>query len=392
MKIVQINTFSNGSTGKIMRNISESGLKNGICFYNFFARGNIYNQNTDIKFENKLSVFFHVFLARIGFNGHGSYFATKRLIKKIKNINPDIIHLHNVHGYYLNIKLLINYLKKEYKGKIIWTLHDCWTLTGHCAHFDYVKCNKWQHKCSKCPILHVYPKEIFDTTSKELMLKQKLFSNINNLTIVTPSKWLANIVSSSYMNNYKIKVINNGVDLNIFKKYGEQELLEVYRKYKLNPNDKIILGVANVWEKRKGLSDFIKLSKDILPKYKIIMVGTNNKIDKLLPKNILSIHRTDNQLELAKIYNISKVLFNPTYEDNYPTINLEALACQTPVITYNTGGSPECINSQNGAIVNFEEFKNNYAKISEKKYEFNNEKIDMNIMISEYLLLYKGGE
>ena len=339
--LVQINSVCSGSTGKIMCSIADEAKKKGYLTYNFFGRGKPKKSDRDIKFEGKLSFYFHILLARLGFNGHGSYFATKKLVRQLKKINPDIIHMHNIHGYYLNIKVLFKYLKKDYKGEIFWTLHDCWTFTGHCSHFSYVKCNKWMNQCFNCPQLSKYPKEIIDTTRKEYLLKKELFTQINNLTIITPSIWLANIVKKSFLKDYKIIVKNNTIDKSIFKKYSTEELEKTYKKYNIPTNKNIILGVANIWEERKGLNDFIELSKIISKDYKIILVGVDKKIAKIIPNDIIKIQRTDDQIDLAKLYNIALVLFNPTYEDNYPTVNLESVACGTPVITYDTGGSPE---------------------------------------------------
>lgn len=282
--IVQINSFSNGSTGNIMRCISEEGIKDGYNFYNFFGRGAVYNKNTDFKIEKKISIYFHGLIARFGFNGHGSYFVTKKLVKKIKKINPDVIHMHNVHGYYINLKVLFRYLKNEYKGKIVWTLHDCWTFTGHCSHFTYVNCSKWLQNCNECPQLNRYPKEIIDTTKMEYNLKKELFTGLNNLTIITPSIWLSKLVKQSFLKEYPVKVINNGIDLNIFKKYPKEELEKLYDKYNIPKNKKIILGVANIWEERKGLKDFIKLSKILDDSYEIVLVGIDNKAKKVIER------------------------------------------------------------------------------------------------------------
>ena len=260
MKLVQINSVCNGSTGKIMCSIADEAEKQGYETYNFFGRGKPKKNGRDIKIDSKIEVYFHVLLARLGFNGHGSYFATKRLIKKLRKINPDVIHMHNIHGYYINLKLLFKYLKNEYKGKIVWTLHDCWAFTGHCSHFTYIKCDKWKKCCYNCHQLSEYPKTFFDTSKREYNFKKKLFTGLKNVIIITPSTWLSEIVKKSFLKEYSVEVINNTVDTNIFKKYSVEDLDEIYKKYGIPRNNKIIMGVAGVWTEKKGLFDFIELS------------------------------------------------------------------------------------------------------------------------------------
>lgn len=349
-KLVQINVVSTGSTGKIMTDIALLAQANNYETYCFFGRGKKTLKN-QIKINSKLAIYFHILLARFGFNGRGSYFETKRLVKKLEKINPDIIHLHNIHGYYLNLKVFFNYLQK-YQGKIIWTLHDCWTFTGHCAYFTISGCKKWQKGCFNCPNLKSYPKVLFDTTKKEYNLKKELFLKLNNLTLVTPSEWLKKLVKKSFLKDYFLKVINNGIDLTIFKPTYDET---IYKKYNISKDKKIILGVANIWEERKGLNDFIELAKILPNSYQIVLVGISSKLKNKLPSQIIAIQRTENQEELAKLYTIATIFFNPTYEDNYPTTNLESLACKTPVITYDTGGSKEIIKDY-GYIIKPKEF------------------------------------
>lgn len=386
-KLVQINTVCNGSTGKIMCDIALKAKECGFDTYCFFGRGNS-NENVNcIKIGNKISVYFHALIARLGFNPYGSYFSTKKLIKKIKKINPDVIHMHNIHGYYLNFPSLFKFLKKVYKGKIMWTLHDCWAFTGHCSHFTLVKCDKWQKECHNCPQLSIYPKEYFDTTNSEFKLKKKLFLGLNNLTIITPSEWLNNLIKKSFLKEYPCKVINNGVDLKVF---NPQQDDNIYEKYNIPRDKKIILGIASAWGPGKGLYDFIELATIITKKYKILLVGVDNKTQKILPDNIISIKRTENAKDLAALYSISHVLFNPTYEDNYPTVNLESIACHTPVVTYDTGGCKETI-GKNGLVIRKKDYKSliefcdSYKKTSKK---VNLERLDKEKKFKEYIDLY----
>lgn len=390
-KLVQINVVCNGSTGNIMCDIALKSKDSGFETYCFFGRGGPRKDVNCIKITNKFSVLFHLFLARIGFNGYGSYFSTKKLIKSLRKINPDVIHLHNIHGYYLNLNVLFNYLKEEYKGKIVWTLHDCWAFTGHCAHFSLINCNKWQKECFNCPQLNTYPKEYFDTTKREFNLKRKLFVGLPNLTIVTPSKWLAGLAKLSFLNKYKIEVINNGINLDKFKPVIDNN---IYMKYGIPMDKKIILGVANGWNERKGFKDFIELSKIVDDDFSIVLVGALNNVKKNIPDNIIMIERTENQHELAKIYTAASVFLNPTYEDNYPTTNLESIACGTPIVCYNTGGCEEQVKQfKHGVIVEkgnislVADIINNIVK--EKKQFKKNNDINVDYMKNKYVNLYK---
>lgn len=285
--------------------------------------------NFDIKTHGVCSRVFD----NTGFSSKG---ATEKFIKWVKEYDPDVIHLHNLHGYYINIEILFDYLK--YCGKrIIWTLHDCWPVTGHCAYFDFADCDRWKTGCTKCNHKKEYPSSyVFSRSATNYEKKVQLFTGIPNLTIVTPSYWLMDIVKQSLLKEYSVKVINNGIDTNVFKPQKN--------KYPLfeNINKKIILGVASPWHKRKGLDVFLQLSKILNQNlYQIALVGLSKQQCDSMPSNIIAIKQTNSPSELAEIYSSAYVFVNPTYEDNYPTTNLEAIACGTPVITFETGGSPE---------------------------------------------------
>ncbi|MHB2153608.1 glycosyltransferase family 4 protein [Calditrichota bacterium GD2] len=348
MRVFQINTTVNsGSHGRIAEEIGQILQSNGHESYIAFGRNEGNSNSRIIKIGNKFDQFMHLMYTRLfDRHGFGAKSSTKTFIEKIEIINPDIIHLHNLHGYYLNIKILFNYIKKK-AIPLVWTLHDAWPFTGHCSYFDRVNCNKWQHECNHCPNKHGYPESwLLDNSRKNFHQKKELFNGIPNLIIVTPSLWLKNHVQNSFLKNYPVKVIYNGVDLTIFKPI---EANNVKRKYGLK--NSFILGVANIWDARKGLNDFIKIRK-ILPDYiEIFLVGLNKKQISNLPAGIKGIVRTENTQELAAIYSAANVFVNPTYVDNFPTTNIEALACGTPVITYNTGGSPEAVDENTGIVV-----------------------------------------
>lgn len=273
--------------------------------------------------------------------------ATKKLVSQIEKINPQIIHLHNIHGYYLNTEILFSFLKKK-NMPVVWTLHDCWPITGHCVHFDFTGCEKWKTECSRCPQKTIYPASyLIDRSEKNFNQKKDLFSSLTNITLVPVSNWLENILKESFLRNTPVKVIHNGINTEIFQTIIDRTIFE---KYKLA--DKfIILGVASIWNARKGLVDFIELSERLSSKFQIILIGLTKNQIKSLPRNMLGIEKTENVQQLVELYSGSDLFLNPTYEDNFPTTNLEAMACGTPVITYRTGGSPEAISGNTGIVV-----------------------------------------
>lgn len=299
------------------------------------------------------------------FDRHGlaSKTATNKLVQQIEKINPDIIHLHNIHGYYLNIEILFRFLKQA-NIPVVWTLHDCWPITGHCVYFDYAGCSKWKTECSRCPQKTTYPASYFlDRSYKNFNLKKELFSSVTDLTLVPVSNWLADILKESFLKNTPVKVIHNGINTGIFQPVTNQTFRS---KYKLNGKF-IILGVASVWSPRKGLRDFVELSKKLDSGYQIILVGLSKEQIKNLPNQIIGIEKTENVQQLAELYSASDVFLNPTYEDNFPTTNLESMACGTPVVTYKTGGSPEAINERTGLVVGKGDLKGLVAAIQQIK-------------------------
>lgn len=348
MKIVSINLGKFGSTGKIMIGISHAAAKGEHQCYQVYPASpmNFSKESNDILissfFARRVSAKLAYFT---GYNGCFAAYATQKFLKKLDKIQPDIMHFHNLHNSYINLPMLFNYVKNK-KIKVIWTLHDCWPFTGQCPYFDIVKCDKWKMGCYNCPQINVYPAAIVDRTEYMWKKKKEWFTGVKNLTIVTPSEWLAGLVKQSYLKDYPIKVINNGIDLNVFKPTES----DFRQKYHLK--DKyVLLGVAFDWGYRKGLDVFKKLGETLDERFKIVLVGTNESIDKQLPDNIISIHRTNNQKELAEIYTSADLFVNPTKEEVLGMVNVEALACGTPVLTFRTGGSPECIDDTCGTVV-----------------------------------------
>lgn len=348
MKVVQINTFSYKAAGNIMMNLHKAMLEKGIDSYVAWGRGRNAENDHEYYMNDDIGVKVHGVYTRItDKHGFASKRATVKLINWIDNIHPDIIHLHCIHGYYINIELLFNYIKKN-NIKVIWTQHDCWAFTGHCAYFDAVGCDKWKTGCHDCEQLLTYPaSKVMDNSKWNWEKKKELFTGLD-ITIVTPCKWLAELMKVSFLGAYPTEVIYNGIDTTVFKPTAS----DFKKKYGIE-GKKIILGVAGEWTERKGLKDFVTLDQLIdHDKYQILVVGVNTNQQKSLPDTIISIGRTENVQELVEIYSDSTVYFNPTYEDNFPTTNLEALACGTPIITYDTGGSPEAVkDSLNGYVI-----------------------------------------
>lgn len=340
MKILQINTVVNsGSTGRIAEEIGLEIINQDHKSYIAYGRRDRLSKSELIKIGNKKDVYLHG-IRTLLFDQHGlgSYNATEILVKEINVIKPDIIHLHNIHGYYVNYQVLFKYIKAE-NIPVVWTFHDCWPFTGHCVHFEHVGCTQWKTHCKKCPLYNKYPKSFVDRSFKNFDDKKDAFLNVDNLTIITPSNWLKNLVKQSFLKEYSVETIHNGIDLQSF--YPPSEKV----------NQKIILGVASNWSNAKGLHDFLKLRQVLADDIKIVLIGLSHSQIKSMPRNITGISRTENLEELSEWYQKASVFINPTYLDNFPTTNIEALACGTPVITYNTGGSPESINPKIGEVV-----------------------------------------
>lgn len=394
-KLIQINAVCNGSTGRIMGDIQKKANNDGFETISFFGRRKKFSDLRCEKFGNPISFWIHVFINTLfDRQGHGSYFYTKKMVRRLRQENPDIIHLHNIHGYYLNLPVLFKYLKDEYKGKLFWTFHDCWPFTGHCAYFTTIDCDKWKVECNKCQNKKKYPISLFlDNSRNNYIEKKNLFMGLNNLIIITPSDWLNKLVKKSYLCDYDVRTINNGIDLEVFKKTKDDQ---IKNKYNIPREKRILLGVASIWEERKGLTDFIQLSGNLNNDYIIVLVGLTKKQIKELEKykNIICIERTENISELVKIYSLAFAFINLTREDNYPTVNLEAIACGTPVITYNTGGCSEQVNSDTGILLklkNIDEVIIALDKIA--KLNFNNDSFivnyDKNKKYNEIIKLYR---
>jgi glycosyltransferase involved in cell wall biosynthesis len=353
-KLLQINPVirTNTSTGRIMQEIGELAIANGWDSYIAYSGGRDGIKPCRSKLipvGGKLSVALHGIWTRMtDRHGLASVIATRRFVRKIKELQPDIIHIHNIHGYFLNYKILFEYLSTA-DIPVVWTVHDCWLYTGHCNHYARVGCDKWMTQCEKCPQLSSFPASMLvDSSSRNFNDKRRLFTSVDDMTIVTVSDWMREEMSRSFLKDCQFKVVHNGVDLNVFN--VSTDSTEVRDRYGLGDKH-LILGVTSIWCREKGWDDFMELATMINEDEAIVLVGVTQEQMRKLPHNVTGIPRTENVAQLAALYSAATALVNPTWQDNYPTVNLESIACGTPVITYRTGGSVESVCEDTGYVV-----------------------------------------
>lgn len=344
--------FGTTSTGKICAQIAEQMEADGHEVKAAFGRWGAVPEKFERfahYFGSDIETKIHGMQTRLfDMQGLGSKRTTKSFVEWAENYDPSMLWIHNIHGYYINYPILFQWIKSRPQMKVFWTLHDCWAFTGHCVYFTMAGCERWKTGCFNCPQRKEYPASLFfDNSRLNYQKKKESFCSVRNLTLITPSRWLADLTRDSFLKEYPVKVIYNTIDRSVFKPTPS----DFKKKYGIE-NNKIVLGVSNAWqEPRKGLKDFLQLAKILDDEYVIVLVGANEKIIKKLPKNIIGLVKTDSAQELAGIYSCADVLFNPTYEDNYPTVNIEAEACGTRVITYASGGSSETLRSDNSIAV-----------------------------------------
>ncbi len=356
MRVLIINeVIGHTSTGVICSRLAEDLMAEGNEVKIAFGRDNYIPGELKSKCHRigtDLDVAFHGAATRL-FDVHGlcSVRATKAFLRWADRFDPQVLWLHNLHGYYLNYELLFSWIKKRPDMEVKWTLHDCWSFTGHCAFFSHVGCNKWKSCCSNCYQKTTYPRSFFaDRSESNFERKKAAFTGVKNMVIITPGSWLAELVQKSFLSGYEIEITHNSVDRETFYPVPNS-----FKTKKGIEGKKLVLGVASVWELRKGLDDFVSLAKKIdRSKYQIVIVGLSSKqiryINKKAP-GVIGLKRTENAKELAEIYTAADVFVNPTYDDIYPTVNLEAEACGTPVITYNTAGTSETVRRADSMII-----------------------------------------
>lgn len=354
-KLLQINPVLrvSTSTGRIMQEIGELALQNGWKSYIAYGKGRdgIKPCKSEIiPVGGICSTLWHGVQTRL-FDRHGlaSTHATHEFVRQIDQINPDIIHIHNIHGYFLNYRVLFDYLSQCGKP-VVWTVHDCWLYTGHCYYYSYAGCDKWQTGCGNCPQRKDFPASlVFDRSKRNFEDKKAAFTSMprDKFVIVPVSDWIRTEMSKSFLSEYRFRVIHNGINTDIFNVCPDKEVIG---KYGLK-GKRIFLGVASIWSREKGLDDFMQLSKLLNDDEVIVLVGMKEEEKKKLPRNIIGISRTENIHQLAQLYSVADAFVNPTWQDNYPTVNLEAISCGTPVVTYRTGGSVEAVTDSTGLIV-----------------------------------------
>lgn len=403
-KLLQINPVIrvNTSTGRIMQEIGELAMQNGWECHIAYSRGRdgIRECRSDIiPVGNKWSTAWHGIETRL-FDRHGlaSSHATRQFVRKIEEIRPDVVHIHNIHGYFLNYQILFDYLSKA-GIPVVWTVHDCWLYTGHCYYYSFAGCDRWQTGCHHCPQKKEFPTSLFyDRSRRNFEDKKAAFTSmpLDRMTIVPVSEWIRNEMRRSFLSAYPFRVIHNGINTDIFNVYDDRQVRKTFGL----GNRHILLGVASIWSREKGLDDFIRMAGMLNGDEVVVLVGIKPEDRKRLPDNVVGIARTENIRQLAELYAAADVFVNPTWQDNYPTVNMEAIACGTPVVTYRTGGSVEVITPATGMIVeqgNLNELLKSIREIESKgkasyqeacrKYALLNFKKEDRYM--EYLRLYE---
>ncbi len=349
MKYLFINSVAGfGSTGRIVAEKCRELMSDGHeCLIAYGRNKANCDDIPTLSIGTPMDYKLHGVMSRVLDNhGFGSKAATKRFLEQVRKYDPDVIWLHNIHGYYIHIGLLFDYLRSCGK-KIYWTLHDCWSMTGHCSYFDYVGCDRWKTGCHDCPQKKEYPASIlFDNSKANYEQKRRLFTGIPNLTIITVSHWLENRVKQSFLGEYPVDVVYNTVDTAVFKPTPSD-----FRAKHGLADKKLILGVASVWERRKGLEDFVALSKMLDDSYRIVLVGLSQEQAAGMPDNVLCLHRTNSLAELAEIYSAVDVHVCPSVEETFGMTVLEAIKCGTDVIVYEDTACEEVARQFGGTVV-----------------------------------------
>lgn len=392
MKVLQINSvYAKGSTGRIVKDCEDLFSTLGIETYvitgeDKFSSEKIFVTNTPLTQK------FNILLTRL-FGRHGFYnrFSTKRAMKFIDKVSPDIVHLHNIHGHYINIDILFKHLRKR-NIPVVWTLHDSWAFTGHCSHFDYAGCDRWKHSCGNCPLRRSYPDSwFFDRSKRNLKDKRRLFTSIEKMHVVTPSNWLGSLAKESFLNKYPITTVHNGIDTKAFAPVETdlRERLGLQGKF-------LLLGIVSSLSGTKGGQYFLELSKMLKEDEHIVLLSLEDTSISL-PKNITALPRTNSVKELSEVYSMADVFINPTLQDTFSMINVEALACAVPVVTFRTGGCAESLTEKCGIVVQKGDAKALYEGVEQvrqgriKKEDCRNRglEFDHKIKFSEYIDIYK---
>ena len=403
--LVEINTVVNNSTGRIMHDIQREADISGMETLSIVGRRHVYTDVPCVKFGNALSFWIHVIWTTLT-DRHGlepvlSSLFTRKMVDRIRETNPDIIHLHNIHGYYLHYPTLMKYLAYEYKGKIIWTFHDLWPITGHCAYYSAVNCDKWMTGCNHCPNKNRYPVSLgLDDSRKNYETKKKLFTLLSNLTITVPSEWMASQVRQSFMGKYPVEVIHNGIDTAVFDHNRLIADLDIEGNKCADEtawsDKKILLSVASIWDERKGLKDLVALSDKLSDDYVMVIVGLSKHQISRLPKGVIGITRTENIKELVSLYSRAHIFINPSLEESFSLVTVEALSCGCSCIVLDTSAVAELVNDDNGVVLHShkpEDYLDAIKSIENRGYSRESVratalKYDNKYMLEGYMRLY----
>lgn len=395
MKIVQINTtFNQGSIGRTTAEVHGYLVANGDASYVFTSTvddkaNNVYciGNTFDHKIHGLLSKLF-------GLQAYFSHVPTRKLLRKLDGIKPDVVHLRNLHSNYINLPMLLRYLAKKNIATVL-TLHDCWFITGKCCYYTHVNCDKWKSECHDCPALkYDNVSWFFDRTRKVYNDKKRLFSAIPRLAVCGNSQWTTDQASKSFLKDASyVGRIYNWIDQEVYHFEDCQDL-----RVKHNLEGKfVVLGVSQGWSNRKGLDIFIKLANS-LPLVKFVLVGKMNSNEQL-PDNIISVGQTQNIKELCKYYSLADVFINPSLQETFGKVSAEALCCGTPIIVNNATANPELVGDGCGYVVNnndISEYVSCLNRIqtagkgafSSKCIAFAKENFDRETNIREYINLY----
>lgn len=352
MKVLQINShYDQGGAARIVATLHRQLLKKGIESYVAYGRGKKTQEENVYRFANNPDVYTSALCSRIsGRNGCFNGTSTKKLIGFIKQIQPDIIHMHVLHGYYINVPMLFHYINKN-NIPCVWTFHDCHAFTGNCGY--YLDCRRWEQGCGNCPYLKIYPaSQWFDYTDKMWQQKRRLFTENTNKILVTPSKWLKDEVAKSYFQGFDCVTVANGIDTE--NTFYPRDKEECRKKYGYTAEEKLVLGVAVGYrDERKGAEYILQLAKDLEKEAKVILIGWNHEKNHLLQglNNVIALKNTKDKELLAEYYSMADVFVIPSLAENYATTSLEAMACGTPVVGFDVGGIGEQVTEGKGRVV-----------------------------------------
>lgn len=323
MKLIQINTVCNESTGRIMCNIQRYADAQGFETLSIYGRRKGAADVPTRRVGDGVSFWCHVALTTaLDLHGLGSIIETRRMVRLLRQENPDIIHLHNIHGYYLNYEVLFRYLRDEFKGQIYWTLHDCWSFTGHCAYYVLAGCDRWQTGCHNCPLLHQYPWSYgLDNSRYNYRMKRESFTGLSNMTLLVPSQWLRAQVQQSFLRDYETIVVPNGIDTEVYRYLEDPTARE---RYDIPEGQTVVLSVASHWDEGKGIRTLEGIARALPEHYELVLVGGGIPGSYASLPRVHVIERTSDVNELVRIYSMADVFLNPSVQETFSMVTISA--------------------------------------------------------------------